>query len=317
MFMYCVTLRRASVAAWIALAWIALAFLAEDLSPPATAGEVKLPRLSGISEAFAGHVETSTGVDATQTSWSSYSTAVIAPFGPLDADGLRLKLYGSVGGWSYDTRQVYCPLSRKEQQALTGVSLAAECNALADPARTPGERQAIAQRAAAFGLELEGDQLYLAGRHQVMRTDLAVMPGWQVTGNGVALKGYLGAGVEARTILPHDADKALSGTYWGAKTALESWAALGPAAWLTADVTYFTGTDAYTATMRLGWEPISWLTLGPEAATFGDAEDESTRAGGFLRFNVGKAEATLSGGMALEHDGSTGPYGQASVYMKF
>ena len=93
--------------------------------------------------------------------------------------------------------------------------------------------------------------------------------------------------------------------------------ALGDSLWLTADSSYFTGTDAYSAVLRIGYEATSWLTLGPEAATFGDKDDESTRAGGFLRFTIGGMETTLSGGISADYDGTSSLYGQAGVYKKF
>ena len=151
----------------------------------------------------------------------------------------------------------------------------------------------------------------------MQRYDLAVMPGWQAGWSGLALKGYLGPAMETRQVLPLNPEKALSGASWGAKTALESWMALGSSAWLTADASYFTGTEAYTGTLRLGWQALSWLTLGPETAAFGDEEDDSTRAGGFLRIDLGKSEATFSGGWSSVYHGDASLYGQASVYMRF
>ncbi len=259
----------------------------------------------------------SNGFDVTGASWSAYSTAVIAPFGPLQNDGLRLKFYGSYGSWGYDTRTVYCPLSREEQKKLTGVSLEAQCNAIANRQLTPDEQKTVSQQIAPFGLQLEGDQLYFAQSHRVTRYDIAVMPGFQVSRQGLALKAYLGPAMEARTTVPLDPQKVLDGSSWGASGAIESWMALSRNFWLTADGTYFTATDGYTAMLRLGYQPLSWLTVGPELAAFGDRENDSTRAGGFLRFTIGKAEATLSGGASADYDGAMSPYGQVGVYTKF
>jgi hypothetical protein len=46
-------------------------------------------------------------------------------------------------------------------------------------------------------------------------------------------------------------------------------------------------------------------------------EDDSTRAGGFLRLNIGQMEATISGGMSADYIGTTDAYGSAGVYMRF
>lgn len=308
MFAYCVPLRQVAAAA----------VLASCLCAPASAQEsaFSLPFVGAIDEALAGRIETSSGVDATASSLSTYWTSVIAPLGPLHQDGLRLKLYGSYGSWSYDRRSVFCALSPEEMKKLAGADLSATCNSIANRVLTPQERNAIETAAAPFGLHLEGDQLYFQEDHRVTRYDGAVMPGWQMSWAGFALKAYAGPAMEVRQSTSAE-DEALSGTYWGAKTAVESWMALGEQLWMTADGTYFTGTTAYTAALRLGWQAAPWLTLGPEAAAFGDADDDSTRAGGFLRFTIGGTEATLSGGISADYGGATSPYGQAGVYMKF
>jgi hypothetical protein len=308
MFLYCVLLRRV----------VAAAILGLSISQPARGEDVRLgPPLPDGEDRFAGRVEMSNGFDVTGTSWSAYSTAVFAPFGPLTEDGLRLKLYGSYGTWSYDTRRVYCPLTREEQKKLAGVSLKAECDALANRQLSANERKIISQTIAPFGLQLDGDQIYHAATHDVTRYDIAVMSGFQVSWRDLALKAYLGPAMETRAPTPPDLDKALDGTYWGAKTAIESWMAIGSSFWLTVDGTYFTGTDGYSTSLRLGYQPLSWLTLGPEMAAFGDKDDESTRAGGFLRFIIGKTEATLSGGISSDYGGMTSAYGQAGVYTRF
>ena len=266
---------------------------------------------------LAGHMETQNGFDATDSVRGAYSTAVIAPFGRIDEDGFRLKLFGGYGAWSYDSKRVYCPLSHEEKKQAVGADLTAACNALADPALTPEGRDSIKARVNPFGLQIEGDQLYLVQTHQAARYDLEALPGYQMTLGAVVLKGYLGPAMEMRTILPPAPGKTLTGNYWGAKSIVESWIQLGSASWLSADASYFTGTDAYSGAMRLGYQPFSWLTLGPEASAFGDREDDCGRAGGFFRFNIGKVETTLSGGVSANYDGEMTPYGSVGMYMKF
>jgi hypothetical protein len=294
---------------------------------PAIAGDVvsadevfplSLP-FSDSMKAFSGRVETSTGVDVTGSSQSAYSSVVIAPLGPLDRGGLRIKLYGSYATWSYDRQDsvTYCLRSPEERVALTGIDFARLCNRQANELLSEAEAKAIAAEVAPFGLKLEGDQLYKVQAHKVERTELAIMPGYQMSWPGAALKAYLGPALETRTITPDDPDKTLSGTAWGARTGLESWIALGGASWVAADAGYFTGTQSYNASMRLGYQALGWLSLGPEVAAFGDVEDDSTRAGGFLRLNIGQMEATISGGMSADYVGTTGAYGSAGVYMRF
>jgi len=262
-------------------------------------------------------VETSNGFDMTGKSWSAYSAAVISPAGPLHHDGLRLKLLGSFGAYAYDTKRVYCALSAEEKKKATGTNFSRLCNDLANRPLTPEERDEVVETIAPFGLQLEGDQIFHVQPHQIMHYDLAIMPGYQVSWRAVTLKAYLGPAMETRSITPADSEKLLAGTYWGAKTGLETWIGLGSAFWLAADTSYFTGTEAYSASLRFGYKPLSWLTLGPEIAAFGDAEDESARAGGFLRFQLGKVETTVSGGVSADYQGGTSPYGSAGFYLKF
>jgi hypothetical protein len=292
------------------------------VAPGALAADELLPLslpFSDSMKAFSGRMETSTGVDMTGNSQSAYSSVVIAPLGPLDRDGLRIKLYGSYGAWSYDRQDSisYCLRSPEERVALTGVDFSRLCHLNANERLSEAEAEAISLEVAPYGLKLKGDQLYKVQTHKVERIELAALPGYQMNWPGAALKAYLGPALETRTITPDDPDKTLSGTAWGARTGLESWIALGGASWLAADAGYFTGTQAYNASMRLGYQALGWLTLGPEVAAFGDVEDDSTRAGGFLRLTIGEMEATISGGMSADYVGTTGAYGSAGIYMKF
>jgi hypothetical protein len=261
-------------------------------------------------------VETSSGGDVTDTAWSAYSAAVIAPFGPLHRDGFRVKLHGGASAWSYDTKRVYCAMSAEEKKQATGANFSKLCNDIANRPLT-AERDEAAATIAPFGLTLEGDQIYQQRAHKVMRYDIAIMPGYQVGWSALTLKAYLGPAMETRIVGPADPEKVLDGAYWGAKTVLEAWLALGDALWLSADASYFTGTQAYSLSLRPGYRPLDWLALGPEAAVFGDEENDSARAGGFLRFTIGKLEATVSGGVSGNYDGGAGIYGSAGVYTKF
>jgi hypothetical protein len=306
--MYCVSRRTALVAVMLCLAFWG------------TARGEGLPDGLSFLSAFAlppDRVETSSGVDVTDTAWGAYSAAVIAPFGPLHRDGFRVKLHGGASAWSYNTKRVYCAMSAEEKKQATGANFSKLCNDIANRPLTAEERNETAATIAPFGLTLEGDQIYQQRAHKVMRYDIAVMPGFQVSWSALTLKAYLGPAMETRIIGPADPEKALDGASWGAKTVLEGWLALGDALWLTADASYFTGTRGYSLSLRPGYQPLDWLALGPEAAVFGDEENDSARAGGFLRFTIGKMEATLSGGVSGNYDGGAGIYGSAGVYTKF
>jgi hypothetical protein len=309
-FVYCVTLRRFLATILLALAPIA-GVRAEDKP-------FGFPDLSAF-DFLTGRADMSSGIDASGKSWSAYSTAVLSPLGPLHQDGLRLKLTGSYSTWSYDVRRAlpYCMMSKQEREEATGTNLADLCNDIADRALTAEEQAAINKSIKPLGLQIDGEQFYQSETQQVQRYDVAVMPGYQASWRALVVKAFIGPAMESRTILPVDPDKAISGTSWGARGAIESWMQLSDAFWISADGGYFTGTESYSGMLRLGYQPLDWLTFGPELATFGDVEDDSGRAGGFVRLTVGNMEATLSGGMSAEYDGTTAAYGSAGIYTKF
>jgi len=296
-----------------------LALLLGMLAMPGLAPAQERPALLGLFPKLTmppGRIETSSGFDASGASWSAYSAAVISPFGPLAHDGLRLKLLGSFGAYGYDKKRVYCPMSAEEKKRATGANLGELCNDIANRPLTADERADITASIRPLGLTLDGDQIYHQQAYQAMRYDVAVMPGYQVSWQSLVLRAYLGPAMETRSILPADPDKRM-GTSWGARTALEAWLRLGSAVWLAADSSYFTGSEAYSGALKLGYQPLSWLALGPELAAFGDVEDDSARAGGFLRLTVKGVETTLSGGIAGGYDGDASAYGSAGVYMRF
>jgi len=279
-----------------------------------------LPDLSAFD--LAGRADISSGFDASSRSWSAYSTAILSPLGPLHQDGLRLKLTGSYSAWSYDAKRTlpYCMMSKAEREQATGTNFAQLCDENADRALSEEEKAAINRSIKPYGLQFDGENMVSTTPHEVQRYDAAIMPGHQSSWGAVVVKAYLGPAMEQRTVLPADPLKASglpSGISWGARGNIETWMRLSDAFWISADGSYFTGTDRYSSMLRLGYQPFDWLTLGPELTALGDREDDSARAGGFLRLTLGKTEATLSAGMSAEYDGTTAAYGSAAIYTRF
>ena len=265
----------------------------------------------------AGRAELSNGFDKTANGWGGYSTAVVALTGPLQADGWRLKLSGGYGSYHYKNRSAYCPLSAEEKKQRTGTNFGAICNEIAGNPPEGEERAKLTAELAAAGLELEGNQIYAVTPHMGIRYGAAIAPGYQFTLGTVILKTYLGLGYELHEATPLDPSKPLSGSYWGAQAGFEAWLPLGEDFWISADATYFTGTNAHTASMKLGYRVQPWLSLGPEFSTFGNADDMSGRAGAFLRVDALGVETTLAGGLSGAYKDDPSAYGSASIYMKF
>ena len=265
----------------------------------------------------AGRAELSNGFDMTANGWGAYSTAVVALGGPLHADGWRLKLSGGYSSYHYKNRSAYCQLSAEEKRRRPGGNFGAVCNDIAGNPPEGEERAALAADLAAAGLELEGDQIYAVVPHQGTRYDAAIAPGYQFTLGAVILKTYVGLGYELHEATPPDATKPLGGGYWGAQAGLEAWVTLGEDFWISADASYFSGTNAHAASMKMGYKAQPWLSLGPEFSTYGNVDDTSGRAGAFLRLDALGVETTLAGGLSGTYKDDPGTYGSASIYMKF
>ncbi|WP_088347807.1 MULTISPECIES: cellulose biosynthesis protein BcsS [Rhodomicrobium] len=285
---------------------------------PAAAGE-----LPGLAPFFArlglleGRGDFSNGFDVTGNGWSAYGSAVIALTGPADQDGWRIRLSGNYGAYGYDTRQTYCQLSAEEKKQLNGTNFSSLCNDISNDPPQGAARERIAGILAPHGMELIGDQIIAATPHRVTHYNVGVAPGYQATLGALILKVYLGAAFEQQDVLPDDASKSLQGGFWGAQSGLEAWLPLGDDLWLSADGSYFTGTSAYGAAVKLGFRPLSWLSLGPQLAAFGDADDVSGRAGAFLRFDAMGLETTLAAGLSGGYRDETSTFGSVNIYRRF
>jgi hypothetical protein len=239
---------------------LAAALLASGLAAAGAKAQVNPFSLAEPSEGsfLTDRADMSSGFDASGQSWSAYSTAVLSPLGPLHQDGLRLKLTGSYSAWSYDTTRPlpYCMMSKQEREQATGTNLADLCNDLANRTLTPDEQAAINRSIKPSGLQIDGEQFYLTRAYQAQRFEMAVMPGIQAGWRALVVKAYLGPAMESQTVLPGDPDKASSGAVWGARGAIETWMRLSDAFWISADGGYFTGSERYSAMLRVGYQPL-------------------------------------------------------------
>jgi len=90
-------------------------------------------------------------------------------------------------------------------------------------------------------------------------------------------------------VTPADPGKALLGAFWGRKAGSKPgcrWASI----LAVGGQLLFHRSSRYSADMKFGYAPASWLAFGPELAAFGDEEDASGRAGGFVRIKAAGME---------------------------
>jgi hypothetical protein len=264
-----------------------------------------------------GRAELSNGFDMTANGWGGYSNAVVALDGPLDRDGWRVKLSGGYGSYHYKTSdRTVCKKIHDVGHTTPDPALSEICKNLDDLGRvkaTPTTVQYLSSR----GMEIVDGDVVADLQHIGTTYDVGIAPGYQFTIGALILKGYLGLEYEARDTSPPDASKPLNGSYWGAQAGIEAWLPLGADAWVSAYGSYFTGTSSHSASMQLGYKPLPWLSLGPEIATFGNEDDNSARAGGFVKVDALGMETTLSAGLSGTYKDDPSAYGAASIYMKF
>ena len=267
------------------------------------------------SQLPAARAELSNGFDQTANGWGAYTTAVVALNGPLHADGWRLKLSGGYATYRYDTRDITTCIDIHNGDQAPNRTLAKICEDISGDGPAPSA--ATLDNLARNGLEIDGNRLAAVKRYAATRYEAAIAPGYQFTMGSVIVRAYAGLGYKLHETVPHDSQKSLAGAYWGARAGLETWVPLADEIWVSADASYFTGTSAHAAAMKLGFRAQSWLSIGPELAAYGNEDDTSGRAGAFLRIDALGFETTVAGGMSGTYKDDTSAYGSASVYMKF
>jgi hypothetical protein len=285
---------------------------------PAHADE--LPALFAFMPSFdmpASYTEFSNGINGTAQGWTGYASGTIGLSAPLHSDGWRLKFAGAYANFRYTANHSYCPLSAEEKKQLVGINLVEQCNQIAGDPPEGEEKQDIVDRISPFGLVLNGDQIDFNRVHQATRYHVGIAPGYQLTLGALILRGYLGLAYENETILPDDPTRSIPAESWGAQGWIDAWLQLSENNWLSVDGSYYTGSQSYSAALKLGHVPFSWLSLGPEVAGYGDPEGVSARAGAFVRFDSGQVETTLSGGVSGTYKDDPSLYGGANFYVRF
>ncbi|HDL16957.1 MAG TPA: cellulose biosynthesis protein BcsS [Rhizobiales bacterium] len=145
-----------------------------------------------------------------------------------------------------------------------------------------------------------------------------LLGGYQWRRGEWTLKAYAGVGFETHDLSPGDPDNSVNGGEFGAVGQIELWRNLGDAGWLSLDASYADVFASYWTQLRLGRRMRGRVSAGLETGLSGNEEYDSARAGGFLRYNLGGTELTLSGGVSGDYLAEDfGGYAAFGLYRKF
>ncbi len=134
----------------------------------------------------------------------------------------------------------------------------------------------------------------------------------------LTVKVYAGLGFEEHDISPADPGNSVNGGELGLLGQVELWRNLGEKSWFSADVSFGDVHGSYWAQMRLGNRLSRRISVGIEGGALGNEDYDSGRGGGFLRYHLGEAELTFSGGVSGNyHEDDTGGYAAFGYYRKF
>lgn len=216
------------------------------------------------------------GADASALGWSAYTGLTAALFGDLRESGWRLRASGSYGEYRYS--RSYWDSAAKDELNL----------------RFTGHRWAFDTL---VGYQHSWGPLTVkafAGITQVRKLDSAA------PGSPIAL----------------DDENGFQGDRLGLKLALETWTRLSHWGFLQADASWSQPTDSYATRLRLGYRLSPAWSIGPEISAFGNLLPDQGRVGGFVRFEWGRGEVSLSAGMGGDQRLDE-PYGSVNALFRF
>lgn len=216
------------------------------------------------------HVEPShelwVGAHVAGDTWFAYTGGTTAPFGNLNENGFLLRAVGGHGEYHF----------RGRQRAATG--------------------------------ELQP----LKFEDSVTFTD--ALAGYRFQLGSLTATAFVGlAFVDHNVSSPPGFDAAVTGAAWGPKAQVELWYETGGMSWVALNASYTTAHDTYSVGTRSGLRlGTSGFSVGTElhidnrTAAGLDLTGAYARGGGFIRYAWDLGEISVSGGVAVDLDDSTG-----------
>jgi hypothetical protein len=146
--------------------------------------------------------------------------------------------------------------------------------------------------------------------------------GYQKSLGPLTVKAYGGIAYANEQWFQNGADDGSPGSDFAAKILVESWLNLTPMSFAQLDAGWTSLRDTITARARLGYRITPTLSLGPEVGYWSNVDAESDtgvtawRYGGFVRFEWGSGEISLSAG-AADDKYATHFYATANALLRF
>jgi len=268
----------ASAAAWLNFGQICPAF-SQPFDPPADQQQIVY-----------GWRETWGGVDAARDQWLMYSGITVAPWSrDIYSDGLRLRIGGGYGQYSYDGSARRNPCGDATQN-----------DACTEQAR---ERR----------------------QYTVQHTYADMLIGYYLRLGALTAKAFAGASLSSERHLTQDPADHYDGTSYGFKGALELWLDVNEQTWTSLDASYATARDETSARWRGGWRIAPHVSVGPELRYGKNIEtgdgNRDGRSGLFVRYDWTGGEVSLAGGISGRvYDWAAtdvSPYGTLNVLFQF
>lgn len=130
-----------------------------------------------------------------------------------------------------------------------------------------------------------------------VRSSSDVLIGYHKTLGPLIVKAFGGLSLNGEAMVEYAAGVDDLGGETGAIGAFETWLNLAPRLWLSTDGSWSNVQSSYSLGSRLGYRATPALSLGPEAAAYGNDDGAGGRLGAFLRAEWTSGELSVAGGV--------------------
>lgn len=141
--------------------------------------------------------------------------------------------------------------------------------------------------------------------------------GYHASLGALTVKAFAGVTYDGHALRPDDPANPVDDGKVGGKAVLETWLNLGPADWVSLDLSAASAHQAYYSRLRIGHRLIPQLSVGLEGGAFGNEKTDNGRGGGFIRYEWDRGELSASGGLTGDIAKPTTPYATLVYLSRF